>query len=211
MSSPLRVGVAGLGTVGAAVLDILARRNGPLAERCGRAIVVAGVGARSRDKARGIDLSSIPWHDDPVALARSPDIDCLVELIGGEGGPALAATRAALAAGKHVVTANKAMLAHHGVELAEAAECRGVALKFEAAIAGGIPIVKALREGLVGNRNRARLRHPQRHLQLHLVPDGGGEALFRRVPRGRAGGWAMPRPTRPSTSAGSIPPTSWRS
>ena len=151
MSQPLRVGIAGLGTVGAAVLDILFRREDALAERSGRAIVVVGVSARNRYKARGINLSNVPWHDDPVALAKSPDIDCLVELIGGEGGPALAATRAALAAGKHVVTANKAMLAHHGFELAETAEGRGVALKFEAAVAGGIPIVKALREGLAGN------------------------------------------------------------
>ena len=151
MSQPLRVGIAGLGTVGAAVLDILFRRKDALAERSGRAIVVVGVSARNRNKARGINLSNVPWHDDPVALARSPDIDCLVELIGGEGGPALEATRAALAAGKHVVTANKAMLAHHGFELAETAEGRGVALKFEAAVAGGIPIVKALREGLAGN------------------------------------------------------------
>ena len=151
MSQPLRVGIAGLGTVGAAVLDILFRREDALAERSGRAIVVVGVSARNRNKARGINLSNVPWHDDPVALAKSPDIDCLVELIGGEGGPALEATRAALAAGKHVITANKAMLAHHGFELAETAEGRGVALKFEAAVAGGIPIVKALREGLAGN------------------------------------------------------------
>ncbi len=151
MSQPLRVGIAGLGTVGAAVLDILFRREDALAERSGRAIVVVGVSARNRNKARGINLSNVSWHDDPVALAKSPDIDCLVELIGGEGGAALEATRAALACGKHVVTANKAMLAHHGFELAETAEGRGVALKFEAAVAGGIPIVKALREGLAGN------------------------------------------------------------
>ncbi|MBE7220296.1 MAG: homoserine dehydrogenase, partial [Caulobacteraceae bacterium] len=147
MSSPLRVGVAGLGTVGAAVLGLLARRESGLTARNGRPIVVAGVSARDRAKSRGIDLAGLAWHDDPVALARSPDIDCLVELIGGEGGTALEATRAALAAGKHVVTANKAMLARHGLELAAAAEGRGVALKLEAAVAGGIPIVKTLREG----------------------------------------------------------------
>ena len=151
MSSPLRVGVAGIGTVGAAVLDLLARREARLAARNGRPIVLAGVAARDRSKSRGIDLSGIAWHHDPVALARSADIDCFVELIGGEGAPALDAVRAALAAGKHVVTANKAMLAHHGYELAAAAEGQGVALKFEAAVAGGIPIVKALREGLAGN------------------------------------------------------------
>jgi homoserine dehydrogenase len=151
MSQPLRVGIAGLGTVGAAVLGVLANRETSLAARSGRAIAIAGVSARHRDKSRGVDLSQVAWHDDPVALARSGDIDCLVELIGGEGGPALEATRAALASGKHVVTANKAMLAHHGVELAELSEGRGVALKFEAAVAGGIPIVKAMREGLAGN------------------------------------------------------------
>jgi len=151
MSSPLRVGVAGLGTVGAAVLGLLSRREAPLTSRTGRRIEVVGVSARDRSKARGIDLGALAWHDDPVALARSGDIDCLVELIGGEGGAALDSTRAALAAGKHVVTANKAMLARHGLDLAAAAEGRGVALKFEAAVAGGIPIVKTLREGLVGN------------------------------------------------------------
>ncbi len=151
MSQPLRVGIAGLGTVGAAVLGVLANRETSLAARSGRAIAITGVSARHRDKSRGVDLSQVAWHDDPVALARSADVDCLVELIGGEGGPALEATRAALASGKHVVTANKAMLAHHGVELAELAEGRGVALKFEAAVAGGIPIVKAMREGLAGN------------------------------------------------------------
>ena len=151
MSSPLRVGVAGLGTVGAAVLRVLDQQRDALAARAGRAIVVSAVSARSRGKDRGLDLGAVAWHDDPVALAKSPDIDCFVELIGGDSGPALDATRAALAAGKAVVTANKAMLAHHGLELAKAAEARGVALKFEAAVAGGIPIVKTLREGLAGN------------------------------------------------------------
>ena len=151
MSPPLRVGVAGLGNVGAATLGILASRAASLAARCGRKIVVAGVSARNRAKSRGIDLDGIAWHDDSVALATSPDIDCLVELIGGEGGAALAATQAALAAGKHVVTANKAMLARHGLALAGAAEQAGVALEFEAAVAGGVPIIKALREGLAGN------------------------------------------------------------
>ncbi len=149
MTAPLRIGVAGLGTVGAAVLQLLARQGDSLAARTGRPIQAVGVSARSRSKARDIDGAT--WHDDPVALARSPDIDCFVELIGGESGPALDAVRAALAAGKHVVTANKAMIAHHGAELAAAAEKAGVALRFEAAVAGGIPIIKTLREGLVGN------------------------------------------------------------
>ena len=120
-------------------------------KRTGRAIEVVAVSARDRAKARDIEIGGIGWHDDPVALAESAAIDCFVELIGGEGGPALAATRAALAAGKHVVTANKAMLAHHGLELARAAEAKGLALRFEASVAGGIPIVKTLREGLAGN------------------------------------------------------------
>ena len=151
MSSPLRVGVAGLGTVGAAVLNVLARRHEELSQRNGRAIEVVAVCARDRNKSRGLDIDGLAWHDDPMALAQSADIDCLVELIGGEADPALAAVHAALAAGKHVVTANKAMLAHHGHQLAQAAEANGLALRFEAAVAGGVPIVKTLREGLAGN------------------------------------------------------------
>ena len=152
MLPPLRVGVAGLGTVGTAVLAVLRRQEATLRQRAGRGIDV--VAASSRDKAKAAargPIGSLTWFDDPVALARSPAIDCFVELIGGEGGVALAATKAAISAGKHVVTANKAMLAHHGVTLAEAAEAAGVALRFEAAVAGGIPIVKTMREGLAGN------------------------------------------------------------
>lgn len=151
MLPPLRVGVAGLGTVGAAVLRLLERQRPTLELRCGRAIVVTAVSARDRGRARGLDLAGIAWHDDPVALAQSPDIDIFVELIGGADGPALAATQAAIAAGKSVVTANKAMLAHHGSELAASAEAQKRALRIEASVAGGIPIVKTLREGLVGN------------------------------------------------------------
>ena len=170
MLPPLRVGVAGLGTVGAAVLRLLDRRD-ELALRVGRSIEVTGVASRDRGKARDIalrgadlrdadlrdadlrdaDLRDAMWTDDAVGLARSATIDCFVELIGGEDGVALAASRAAIDAGKHVVTANKAMLAIHGLELARAAEARGVALRFEAAVAGGIPIVKMLREAMVGN------------------------------------------------------------
>jgi homoserine dehydrogenase len=151
MLPPLRVGVAGLGTVGASVLRLLERQRASLSARCGRAITVTTVCARDKTRDRGIDLSGLAWHADPVALARAPDIDVFVELIGGAEGPALAATEAALAAGKSVVTANKAMLAHHGTALAGLAEARGLALKIEASVAGGIPIVKTLREGLVGN------------------------------------------------------------
>ncbi len=150
-SQPLRIGLAGLGTVGASVLKILRRRENALAARCGRAIRVTGVSARDRNRDRGVDLDGLAWFDDPVALATSPEIDCFVELVGGSNGPAKAAVEAALKAGKHVVTANKALLAAHGVALAEIAESKGVALAFEASSAGGIPIVKTLREALSGN------------------------------------------------------------
>jgi homoserine dehydrogenase len=150
-NAPLRIGLAGLGTVGASVLKILRRRENALAARCGRAIRVTGVSARDRSRDRGVDLNGLAWFDDPVALATSPEIDCFVELVGGADGPAKAAVEAALKAGKHVVTANKALLAAHGVALAEIAESKGVALAFEASSAGGIPIVKTLREALAGN------------------------------------------------------------
>ena len=151
MVSPLKVGIAGLGTVGASVLGLLTRDRATLAARCGRPIEVVAVNARSRAKDRGVDLSGLRWVDDPVALASDPGIDVFVELIGGEGGAAKAAVEAALAAGTPVVTANKALLARHGVELARRAEAAGVALNFEAAVAGAIPVVKTLREGLVAN------------------------------------------------------------
>ncbi|CAM5195979.1 homoserine dehydrogenase [Bosea thiooxidans] len=150
-SQPLRIGLAGLGTVGASVLKILQRQENALAARCGRAIRVVAVSARDRKRDRGVDLGGLTWFDDPVALAKSDDVDCVVELMGGSDGPAKAAVEAALSAGKHVVTANKALLAAHGVALAELAESKGVALAFEASSAGGIPIVKALREALAGN------------------------------------------------------------
>ena len=149
---PFRVGIAGLGTVGSAVLGILARRADGLAARTGRAIEVTAVSARDRGRDRGHDLSRPAWFDDPVALARSPEIDCVVELIGGEAGIAKATVEAALASGRHVVTANKALLARHGLDLARRAEEAGVALAFEASSAGGIPVVKTLREALAGNR-----------------------------------------------------------
>jgi homoserine dehydrogenase len=148
---PIRLGIAGLGTVGRGVVKIVQRHSGLLAARCGRPVQITAVSARSRAKDRGVSLKDYAWEDDPVALATRDDVDVFVELMGGEDGPAKAATEAAIAAGKHVVTANKAMLAHHGQALAEAAEDAGVALRFEAAVAGGIPVVKALTEGLAGN------------------------------------------------------------
>jgi homoserine dehydrogenase len=151
MVAPLKVGVAGLGTVGAALIAQVVRQHDTLAARCGRAIDIVAVSARARKKDRGIDLKKMKWFDDPVALARSPDIDLFVELIGGAGGTAKAAVEAALGAGKSVVTANKALLARHGVKLAALAEKNGVALNFEAAVGAAIPVVKTLREGLAGN------------------------------------------------------------
>ncbi|OLS50852.1 homoserine dehydrogenase [Rhodovulum sulfidophilum] len=152
MTTPLRLGIAGLGTVGAGVVKIVQSHAGLLARRGGRPLVISAVSARSRGKDRGVDLSDYAWEDDPVALARRDDVDVLVELMGGSDGPAKAATEAALATGKDVVTANKAMLAIHGQALAETAEAAGRVIRFEAAVAGGIPVVKALTEGLAGNR-----------------------------------------------------------
>ena len=151
-AQPFRVGVAGLGTVGASALKIIARQDNALTERSGRAIRVTAVSARDRARDRGHDLSSYRWFDDPVALARSDEVDCVVELMGGADGPAKAVVEAAIEHGKHVVTANKALLARHGLDLARRAEEKGVALAFEASAAGGIPIVKTLREALAGNR-----------------------------------------------------------
>lgn len=152
MMSPLRLGIAGLGTVGVGVVKIVQDHADLLAARTGRTITISAVSARSKSRDRGVDLSAYGWEDDPVALARRDDVDLFIELMGGEDGPAKAAVEAAIATGKHVVTANKAMLAVHGQALAEAAEAAGVALRFEAAVAGGIPVIKTLTEGLAGNR-----------------------------------------------------------
>jgi homoserine dehydrogenase len=150
-ASPLRIGLAGLGTVGASLLGLIQRHGNELAIRTGRPIAVSGVTARDRGKKRPVDLANARWFDDPVALARDPGSDVFVELIGGAEGPANESIRAAIDAGKHVVTANKALLSRHGVELAKAAEGKGVSLNFEAAVAGGIPVIKTLREALAGN------------------------------------------------------------
>ena len=151
MAEPLRVGIAGLGTVGASVIRLLERQGAALAARSGRAVKVTAVSARDKARDRGVDVSKMVWFDDPVALAKSSVIDLFVELIGGDEGPARASIEAALSAGKSVVTANKALLAKHGMALAKMAEDKRVALAFEASVAGGIPIVKTLREGLAGN------------------------------------------------------------
>jgi homoserine dehydrogenase len=151
MAPPLKVGVAGLGTVGAALLAQIAHQRKALATRCGRPIDVVAVCARSRNKDRGVDLRKMRWLAEPSSLARDPNIDVFVELIGGAGEPAKGAIETALASGKSVVTANKALLARHGVKLAGLAERNHVALNFEAAVGGAIPIVKTLREGMAGN------------------------------------------------------------
>ena len=148
-----RIGVAGLGTVGAGLLDILADRP-DFAPAAGR-VAITGVSARSRSRPRPFDISNLAWVDDPVALATSPETDIFVELIGGSDGPAKAAVEAALNAGKPVVTANKALIAEHGAELALLAEAKGVPLLFEAAVMGGVPAVKMVREALVGDDIRS--------------------------------------------------------
>lgn len=151
MSNSLRLGIAGLGTVGAALVRIVQEKHDMLASRCGQSVVVTCVNARSKSKDRGVDLSNFTWIDDPVELAKSDDIDVYVELMGGDGDPAYSSVKAALENGKHVVTANKALLAKHGVELAEIAEQNGLLLNYEAAVAGGIPIIKVMRESLTAN------------------------------------------------------------
>lgn len=151
MQEPLNLGVAGLGTVGSGLLRLVASHAGKLAEAAGRPIVVSGVSARTKSKPRGAETAEARWFADPVALATDPGIHVFVELIGGDDGVAKAAVEAALKAGKHVVTANKALLAKHGIELARLAEKNGVALNFEAAVAGAIPVIKTLRESLAGN------------------------------------------------------------
>ncbi|MCQ4161262.1 homoserine dehydrogenase [Roseomonas sp. GC11] len=154
MTRPLSVAVAGLGTVGAGLLTLLRDNAALIAARAGRPIVVTAVSARDRGRDRGVSLDGLRWYEDPQALAADPQVDVVVELIGGSEGPARALVEAAIAAGKPVVTANKALLALHGTALAAAAEAKGVALAYEAAVAGGIPAIKALREGLAANRIR---------------------------------------------------------
>jgi len=150
-ASPLRVALAGLGTVGAGVIRVIDTNRELIARRAGRPIEIVAVSARDRAKDRGVDISRFDWIDDPAELAALEGADVVVELIGGSDGPALALARRTLGAGKGLVTANKAMMAHHGLELAQAAETAGVALKFEAAVAGGIPVIKGLREGAAAN------------------------------------------------------------
>jgi homoserine dehydrogenase len=151
-NSPLKIGIAGLGTVGVGVVKLLSQQADLISLRSGRDIVITTVSARVPSKDRGVDLGGVNWSYDPIELATNKNVDVVVELIGGEDGVAKELVETALANGKHVVTANKALIAHHGTELACSAEAANVAIAFEAAVAGGVPIVKALREGLVGNK-----------------------------------------------------------
>jgi homoserine dehydrogenase len=150
MVAPLKVGIAGLGTVGAEVVRLIEQQSRTLSLRSGRAVRVVAVTARSKAKKRGLDLQGVDWAKNPLELANNPTIDCFVELMGGAGEPALSAIEAALKSGKSVVTANKALIARHGLKLAKAAEQFGGALNFEAAVGAAIPVVKTLREGLAG-------------------------------------------------------------
>lgn len=152
MTETLNIALAGLGTVGAGVIRLIEENAALIARRAGRPIRIMAVTARDRSKDRGVDLSPYEWVDDMNALAGRDDIDILVELIGGSDGPALTFAKSAFANGKALVTANKAMVAHHGLALAEAAEKAGIAFKYEAAVAGGIPVIKGLREGAAANR-----------------------------------------------------------
>lgn len=151
MTKPLRLGIAGLGTVGVGVVHIVRRQAALLRARTGRDIQITAVSARDASKDRGVSIAAYDWEDDPVTMARRDDVDVFVELMGGPDGPAKAATEAALDAGKDVVTANKAMLATHGQALAERAEAQGRMIRYEAAVAGGIPVIKTLTEGLAAN------------------------------------------------------------
>jgi len=152
LNDPLKVAIAGLGTVGAGAFRVLQGHGALLAERCGRPLAIAAVSARDQSRDRGLDLQNVPWFDDPVQMAAEADADVVVELIGGADGVAKKICETAIQHGRHVVTANKALLAHHGLALARQAEAKSVVLAYEAAVAGGIPIIKALREGLAGNR-----------------------------------------------------------
>ena len=151
MAEPLRIALAGLGTVGGGVIRLIETNAALITRRAGRPIEIVAVSARDRNKDRGVDLSRYAWEDDMTAMAARSDVDAVVELVGGADGPAFVLAKNAIAHGKSLVTANKAMIAHHGLELAEMTEKARVALKFEAAVAGGIPVIKGLREGAAAN------------------------------------------------------------
>ena len=151
MAEPLRIALAGLGTVGAGVIRLVEANAALIARRAGRPIQIVAISARDRSKRRSVDITPYTWEDDMVILGERADVDVVVELVGGSDGSALACARTTIEAGKALVTANKAMIAHHGLELASKAEAAKVPLKFEAAVAGGIPVIKGLREGAAAN------------------------------------------------------------
>ncbi len=155
MTSPLRIGIAGLGTVGTGVVRILQTHGDDIASRAGRPIIITAINAKDKKKKRAVDVSKYKWVDNPLAIADAKDVDVVVELIGGEDGTAKELLERALKNKKHTVTANKALLARHGLALAKLAEDNNVSLNFEASVAGGIPIIKALREGFAGNKIEA--------------------------------------------------------
>lgn len=149
---PYRIGVAGLGTVGAGVVKLLQDNHDIVAKHAGRPVEIVSVTASNKNKDRGVDLSSYQWMDSLTDMIDSSDIDAVIELIGGSDGAVKEMVEGALQKGKDVVTANKALLAHHGFDLSKLAEENKVNLAYEAAVAGGIPIIKALREGLSANQ-----------------------------------------------------------
>jgi homoserine dehydrogenase len=151
MADTLKIALAGIGTVGGGVVKLLDTNRELIARRAGRSIEVVAISARDRSRDRGVDLSRFDWVDDTTMLADRPGVDVVVELIGGSDGPALTLANRTISAGRAFVTANKAMIAHHGLELATAAEAAGTAFKYEAAVAGGIPVIKGLREGAAAN------------------------------------------------------------
>ncbi|AAV89107.1 homoserine dehydrogenase [Zymomonas mobilis subsp. mobilis ZM4 = ATCC 31821] len=151
MVQGLRIALAGLGTVGCGVLKLLKDNADLIERRTGRKIEVIAISARNKNRDRGIDLSRYDWVDDVVDLPKRDDIDLVIELIGGSEGPALELARACLKKGIALITANKAMIAHHGMELAELAESSQIPFAYEAAVAGGIPIIKGVKEGAAAN------------------------------------------------------------
>ena len=193
---PLKIGIAGLGTVGAGLMHLMAVHNSRVADQLGRPLKVVAVSARSPKKERGISLAGIRWIDDPVQLAIDPEVDLFVELIGGDDGVAKEAIEAAIASKTHVVTANKALLAKHGFALAKLAEKHGVALNFEAAVAGGIPIIKTMREALVGNEVRrvyGILNGTCNYILTKMTQEGGSFADI--LKEAQAKGYAEADPT----------------
>ncbi len=152
MPDTFKVAIAGLGTVGTGVISLLQKNASIISRRAGVSVEIAGISSKNRDKVRDIEISEYRWFDNPLDLCCIKDCNVVIELIGGEKGIARDLVQKALESGKDVITANKALLAHHGMELARIAESNNAVLAYEAAVAGGIPIIKKLREGFAANR-----------------------------------------------------------